>query len=148
VHPIEQLFGWETGLRLGDICQLEWSCFDRPHEVIVWTDKRNKRVAVPVSPELSLLLTGIPVQDDGIYLFPEQRATLLDPDRRAGLSVYFKRHCERAGIKDKSFHSLRHAFVQTHREHGETWKHIAQAIGHSCEETTKGYANKKVGGRK
>jgi len=139
--------GWETGLRLGDICQLEWSCFDRPNEVIVWTDKRNKRVAVPISEELSALLTTIPMQD-AKYIFPEQRATLLDSSRRAVLSVYFKRYCERAGIEGKSFHSLRHAFVQTHREHGETWEQIAQAIGHSLVETTKGYATKKVGGRK
>ena len=139
--------GWETGLRLGDICQLEWSCFDRPDEVIVWTDKRNRRVAVLISEELSHLLTEIPMQD-AKYIVPEQRATLLDPKRRAGLSVYFKRHCERAGIEGKSFHSLRHAFVQTHREHGETWEQIAQAIGHACIDTTRGYATKAVGGRK
>jgi len=36
------------------------------------------------------------------------------------LSVCFKRFCARADIEGKSFHSLRHASVRTHREHGET----------------------------
>lgn len=139
--------GFETGLRLGDICQLEWSCFDREGEVIVWTDKRDRRVAVPISDELAHMLTLIPMQD-ARYLFPEERAIHLDPSKRAALSVRFKRLCQRNDIEDKSFHCLRHGFVQSHREHGATWEQIATAIGHACEETTKGYADKNVGGKK
>lgn len=138
---------YETGLRLGDICQLEWECFERENEVAVWTDKRNVRIALPVSAEISAMLTSIPVTD-ARYVFPEQRGTVLDNDRRASLSVQFKRHCERADIEGKSFHCLRHTFTETHRQHGATWEEIAIALGHACEETSKGYATKSVGGKK
>ena len=35
----------ETGLRLGDICQLEWNCFTKPGRLVIHTDKRNKRIS-------------------------------------------------------------------------------------------------------
>lgn len=149
-NPFWQLavrLSYETGLRLGDICQLEWTCFDRDGEIVVWTDKRNKRVAVPISLEVSSLISSLPVED-ARYLFPVERKLVLDPSRRAALSVQFVRMCERTGITGKTFHCLRHTFVQRHRELGDSWDSIASALGHSCDETTKGYATKEVGGSK
>lgn len=139
--------GYETGLRLNDITQLEWASFDRDGEIIVHTRKTGARIAVPISDELSHMLTTIPVTDTR-YIFPEQHAIASDPRHKAGLSVTFKRLCEKAGIEDKSFHCLRHAYVQNHRELGDTWEAIALAVGHACEETTKAYAHKNVGGKK
>ena len=53
-------------------------------------------------------VTQIPVAHER-YLFPDQRATILNVSRRVSLSMQFKRICERLGIKDKSFHCLRHS---------------------------------------
>ena len=37
------LIAVETGLRIGDIVQLEWDCFSLTH-MEVWTDKKDKKV--------------------------------------------------------------------------------------------------------
>ena len=69
-------FSAELGLRLGDICKLEWECFTTAGKIIVHTDKSNKRLELPINGELSELVTQIPVED-GTYLFPEQRQTII-----------------------------------------------------------------------
>lgn len=140
---------YETGLRLGDICQLEWECIDEGH-ITVWTDKRNKRVGpFKLSSRLESMLIGLPVLSPK-YIFPDQREKQRDPKRRAHLSVQFKRYCESAGLSDRSFHGLRHTYASVQfkaekeklveklkRELAEV--EVAQKLGHSSTETTKGY---------
>jgi integrase len=96
----------EVGLRLGDICRLEWDCFNTAGQLIIHTDKSNKRLALPISKELAELVTKIPVEDD-TCVFPEQRRIIMDMNRRTVLSMQFKRLCESLGIEGKSFHCLR-----------------------------------------
>jgi integrase len=133
---------WETGLRLGDIAGLEWACFTDANEIVVWTGKRDKRVALPLPKHITDLLSQIPVASTK-YLFPDYRALHLDNKKRASLSVRFSRLLVKAGVdgQDKSFHSLRHSFVTRMRtdEH-MTWDAIALMVGHSHTGTTKGYA--------
>lgn len=129
----------ETGLRLGDIAQLEWACFSKQGKITVWTDKRNKRVDdLPLSEDLQELLAKVPVLHER-YAFPEQRQVYLDHARRAGLSMQFSRHCAACGIEGKSFHSLRHGFVKEQRRLGRTDTDIAVMVGHSSPITTGGY---------
>jgi integrase len=47
------LIGCYAGLRLGDICSLEWSCLQHPNKLIVWTDKRDTQVELPVDENLA-----------------------------------------------------------------------------------------------
>ncbi len=131
---------WEIGMRLGDICNLEWSCFAEAGRVVVWTEKRDRRISVPISDELSELLTMIPVGHER-YLFPEQREIHTDAAKRATLSVYFKRYCERNGITDKSFHCLRHGCITRWDKEGKSLESIGKAVGHSNTKTTKGYVH-------
>jgi integrase len=98
---------FETGLRLSDICQLEWSCFATAGQLNTWSDKTNKRVSLAFNDELTELLAALPVVH-AKYLFPEQRALILSIKKRGGLSVQFKRLCEKLEIHGKSFHCLRH----------------------------------------
>lgn len=133
------LMSWETGLRLGDICQLEWDCFKKPGKVIVWTDKRDARVAVPISEQLQEASSLIPVTDNQ-YLFPEQREMILDKNRRASLSVQFSRLCQANKI-DKSFHCLRHAFATRMKEEGLSLEDIGVLMGHSGTDTTSDYVH-------
>jgi len=131
---------WETGLRISDVAQLEWDCFGIIGKIIVHTDKRNKRVAVPISAALNTLVTEIPVTSD-TYLFPEQRAVMLDPQKRAKLSVQFIRICAAAGVKDKSYHNLRHGFATRMDKEGKTLEDIGELLGHSSTKTTRGYVH-------
>lgn len=129
---------YEIGLRLGDVCQLEWASFEPSGTITVWTAKRAKRIQVPLSRPVSELLTRIPVTSMQ-YVFPEERLIYLDPARRSRFSVYFARFCAELDIQGKSFHSLRHTRVTKWRREGLTLEDIAQKVGHSNTKTTAGY---------
>jgi integrase len=140
----------ELGLRLGAICQLEWDAFAKVGVVIVTKNKRNKRLELPISPELADLVTTIPVVS-AKYLFPEQRAMIVDVQRRAGLSMQFRRICDRLGFKDRTFHCLRHTVATSKFAKADkaelakklvdalTLEEIGKLLGHSSTKTTKGY---------
>lgn len=130
-----------TGLRLGDICSLEWACF-KGDEVAVWTAKRDKRINVKIPDAVVNALCGMPV-DDPTYIFPERRKIYQDEKRRAGLSVQFKRlcvtaanHSGRNSLKDKSFHGLRSYYAQKKKASGVSVETIAKDLGHSSTNTT------------
>ena len=136
----------ETGLRLGDVCSLEWSCFDGNY-VTVWTDKRDKRVKVKVPDDVINSLCDIQVTDP-VYIFPDRRETYKDRNRRAGLSVQFKRLCcqvadvsGRDDLKNKSFHGLRSYYAKTNKDKGKALEDIAKDMGHSSTKTTEVYIN-------
>lgn len=128
-----------TGLRLGDIACLEWACLSTPGKIAVWTQKRDKRVELPLDPaELAKAIDSIERWDPE-FIFPRARDLILDPKRRSGLTVQFKRLCERVGIEGKSFHGLRSTYITECVKAGIPMPHIAVAVGHSSTATTEGY---------
>lgn len=154
-----------TGLRMGDICQLEWDSLAVKDRMIVWTDKRDRRVSLPLtlaefekdmkarkSPvtkamvehftqcevELNSTLRSL-IKTHPIYAFPEQREVAINPKRRSWLSVQFGRVVQAAGIEGKSFHNIRHAYCQQMDAIGVEIEHIARNVGHSNIGTTRGY---------
>lgn len=136
-----------TGLRLGDICCLEWDCFENGDTIVVWTRKRDKRIDVKIPTSVIDGLCDLPVSDP-TYIFPEQRKVYLDATRRAGLSVQFKRLCNAAaessnrnGLKKKSFHGLRSYYAKNKKAKGVTIEKIAKDLGHSSTGTTDIYLN-------
>lgn len=133
------LIGRHLGLRLGDIASLEWACFNKPGKIIVWTDKHDRRVELPITPQqLVVEFSRIPKAHRS-YLFPEQQAIAADVARRATLSTQFSRLCQKAGIEGKSFHSLRHAFASACQRSGQPIWYISQSLGHSRQSTTLSY---------
>ena len=140
----------ETGLRLSDICQLEWSCFSNPGKVSVWMDKTDQRIEHELPEDLQELVATIPVRH-GKYLFPEQQEIITDTKRRGLLSVQFTRLCKRLDILNKSFHCLRHTkATETHRGVNKealaaalaeslTVGQIQQLLGHASQSTSKRY---------
>ena len=140
----------EIGLRLGDICEMEWNSFNKPGKAIVWTGKRDKRIEVPISGKLEQMVAEIPVQE-GKYMFPLERSMHRDPHRRAALSVRFTRLVQKLGIEGKSFHDLRHMAATRNFNKADkaelakklaetlTLEQIAGLLGHSNIKTTKGY---------
>lgn len=133
--------GAYTGLRLGDICSLQWACFDEDlTRMKVWTDKSDTPVLLRVDTPavLRMAIAAIPAQDL-IWCFPEQRAITIDPKRRALLSYSFTRMLERLGIEDRSFHCLRHTYATQHHKAGKDLYVIRTDLGHKSVETTRGY---------
>ena len=140
----------EYGLRLSDIAKLEWASFDKPGRIIVWTDKHDRRIELPLHPEtLGLIGSGLAAlaalrdgpHNHGRWVFPDQAAIASDPSDRAKLSVYFSRQLKRLGIHGKSFHSLRHTFATRRAKLGDTIDEIRLKMGHVSTATTGGYVH-------
>ena len=134
------LIGLETGLRMGDIVQLEWDCFTAD-TVTVWTDKKDKRVNLQMSDRLRKTIAFLPC-DDELYLFPEERLDYLSEDeggraKRTWFPVTFRRMLLSFGIEGKSFHSLRVTHASRRNQKGEDVEVIAKDLTHSSSRTTK-----------
>lgn len=144
LHKVEDPF-WHTaillaehyGLRLSDVAQLEWDCMAKPGRLIIWTDKRDRRLDLPMHPDVEAALAKLPRNHHRV--FPEQAAIALDMNRRAGLSVQFSRLLDRLGIEGKSFHCLRHTFASKRSALGESVDEIRRKMGHVSTVTTEQY---------
>ena len=127
----------ETGLRISDIAQLEWGS-TVGGRVIVWTDKTNTRVDLPLTAATEGALSEV-TSTHIQYVFPEQREVILDPKRRSLLSKQFTRLCESVGINDKTFHCLRHTYAHRRQGEGLTVEAIGAELGHRGTDTTQLY---------
>ena len=130
------------GLRLADISQLEWASFAKRGQIIVWTDKRDRRVEMPLLDETTVLMSAIR-RGPSPWVFPVHAALTADLNKRATHSTYFGRILRRLGIEGKSFHCLRHTFASRRAAHGDTIDEIRIRMGHASTVTTEGYVHPK-----
>lgn len=133
------IYGRDTGLRLGDIATIEWSCFKEDGLCTVWTDKKDRRVSLPMTGRMQGALLFLPKSER--YVFPDRASIANDPERRSNLSTEFGRICKQAGIIGKSFHCLRHTYVTEALKNNVPIEHISRAVGHTTEEMTRRYAH-------
>lgn len=127
-----------TGLRLGDICQLEWDCLEKPGVLTVWTEKRDRRVELPLNDKLTAAIEGIAKRSKQ-FLFPHQRDMTRNPKRRPLLSTQFSRICAGAGVEGRTFHDLRSTYASACLAAGIPMPHISRSLGHSSGATTNNY---------
>jgi integrase len=148
----------ETGLRLGDICSLEWDSVDPASGlIVVWTDKSDTRVSLNMPTALADTLSNLPVTDTN-YVFPMEREIYRDPNRRAWLSSQFKKIVRLAAsemaqdfedlqkgydLTKKSFHGLRGYYAKKKAKGGASKEDVAKDLGHSSTETTDIYLDGK-----
>ena len=131
--------GAATGLRIGDVANLEWDCVKEDH-LLVWTRKKTKRVEVPMPPFLSEVLEQR--RNAQRYVFPEHHERYNGSHRqRMSLSGMFKGIVLDVLGPDcrKSFHCLRHYFVTEASKNGKSMDEIAKLVGHSNITTTSIY---------
>lgn len=144
-HRFAVALSYWTGLRLVDICCLEWASIDN-ESITLWMQKTGKRIEIPLSEPLiggselqGFIFEMTMFSSHKVYCFPGQRDTILDPKARAKLSVQFGRLFAKAGVKGKTFHCLRHAFATRLREAGKTVEQIGKLVGHADAATTERY---------
>lgn len=138
--------GYWTGMRLTDIATLEWASFTDRNEVVVWTRKTGARIALPLSDPLVGAGVLVPLlmeltmehMHNRQFCFPKERTVVLDPMKRAKLSVQFGRLAGSCGI-EKTFHCLRHSFATRLAATGKSVVDIGRLLGHSNTATTQGY---------
>jgi integrase len=117
-----------TGLRLQDAAKLRWSNVDLAADLIrvmpAKTDRKKKKIELPILPELKECLLALPSSDDS-NAFVLQSLAKKSVSGTRGLSTIFGDLIEKMGIdrgirkaegagravSEKSFHSLRHTFI-------------------------------------
>lgn len=134
------VIGWSTGLRIGDVCQIEWDCISTPGKIAVWTDKRDKRVELELTPDLAEVIFSVEWKHER-FMFPTYHS-LINSEKRAQVSSQFARICERCGLRGHTFHDFRYAYIQNCEAAGIPMPHIAERVGHSSTSTTSGYSAK------
>jgi integrase len=136
--------GRTTGLRLGDICCLEWKCFDLQAKTItVWTDKSDERIVIPITNEVQNAISRIPEKSTGeVYCFPKQRLIANNPLKRHQLCTEFWRILQAARVTGHSFHDLRHTRATELYQSGMSLDKIAQYMAHRSTDVTARYIHK------
>ncbi len=137
-----------TGLRLGELCSLQWKDFDfkgmtltvnRTVQRIAMQDEISKTILLETEPKSESSKRIIPLnveimnlicrlRTDQIYVFGSDRP--LEPRT---MQYQFKKMLKKAEVEDedKSFHILRHTFATNCIENEMDVKSLSEILGHS-----------------
>jgi integrase len=125
------ILGRDLGIRLVDVCNLEWVQFDFAHKLVrLLQFKTGGWVEIPLTKRAAQLVTKWE-KGDKRYLFPHERRIINDKKDRALISVCFGRFFKRCGFDGYSYHSLRATMATTMANRGATMAEIAEALGHT-----------------
>jgi integrase len=137
-------FGVHTGMRLGELCNAQWSHVDweKNHIEIVsdvnfqTKSKRSRRI--PMSKTLRALLTSMPRRNEFIFA-----GRVKGGMHREGTSNRFKYYVQQNLWLDQRmhFHSLRHTFASWLVQGHVPLMEVQKLLGHSSISTTEIYAH-------
>jgi integrase len=151
------LLGYYTGARLSDCANMRWENVDLLSVVFDFvpqkTQRKNKRVVVPIHPNLLTHLEKCAATDrPEIYLCPA--LTNKPTCGKNGLSTQFSRIMAKTGIDPQtgpgfgvrrfsrlSFHSLRHSFNSGLANAGVSQEIRRKLTGHSSDAVNTGYTH-------
>lgn len=134
-----------SGQRLGKIIGLKKADVDLAGGTMTIADmaKGGKRrtTHVPISPALeSILREALGASGDGEHVFTTGRGEKR-PYTRSGVSTFFSRVAEEAGLQDFHFHDLRHSFATEVRRAGAGLDVVQALLGHASPAMTQRYAH-------
>lgn len=123
-----------TGVRRGEMLALRWMDVDIPNRRLYLRETKNGNLRILPLPESALLVLGSPPQRAaGELVFGE-----VNPDH---LSIYCKRVFLKLGIRDASFHTLRHTAASWMVQQGVDLYAVGQILGHKTPRMTQRYAH-------
>ncbi len=123
-----------TGMRRGEILGLYWKDVDLANNRVYLTETKNGTLRVLALNKLAVMvLQSCPVGEPADLVFPN-----VDGPR---LSVYTRRVFASVGIKDASFHSLRHTAASWLVMKGVDLYAVGRILGHKTPRMTQRYAH-------
>jgi integrase len=123
-----------TGVRRGEMLSLRWGDVDKTNRRLYLRETKNGALRILPIPEFALaVLASLPEGKSGDLVF-----AAVDP---AKLSVYTKRVFSRVGVKDASFHTLRHTAASWLVQNGVDLYAVGQILGHKTPRMTQRYAH-------
>ncbi|GAG10203.1 unnamed protein product, partial [marine sediment metagenome] len=132
-----------TGMRKGEIANLEWEQVDMRHrEIEVTKTKSGKKRIIPVSGglyELFLSMRGKNGGSEFVFQYEDPKT-----GERKHLKYFrraFESACRRAGIKKLTFHDLRHTFASRLVRAGVDLITVKDLLGHHSVKTTERYTH-------
>ncbi|GEP43074.1 tyrosine-type recombinase/integrase [Brevifollis gellanilyticus] len=149
------LFGYYTGMRLGDITGLSWSNVDIQCEWLTFVDRKtSKQLQIPLHPMVTRYLKEQVRPSDNSAVFPSVHGKATSG--RSGLSTSFATIMRNAGISGKqikaggvegrsrntlTFHSLRHSFTSALANAGVPAETRQKITGHLDNKTHQIYTH-------
>lgn len=130
----------QTGFRRGVVFALRWDQvdFENGHARSP-AAKRGKTYRVPLSSALRALLWSLPSRESSPWVFPNRRGGHLDAHNWT--TRVFSHAVERAGLRDFTFHDLRHTFATRLAMSGSSLLEIQHLLGHTSPLMTQRYAH-------
>lgn len=127
-----------TGMRRGELLRLAWKDVDFSNKRLYLAETKNGTLRiVPLNGLAIQVLQSLPQGDPDELVFPA-----LDG---AKLSVYTRRVFAAVGIKDASYHSLRHTAASWLVMKGVDLYAVGQILGHKTPRMTQRYAHLSPG---
>ena len=125
-----------SGMRKGEILDLEWSQIRNGH-IYLRKTKSNKRREIPINVDLADLFKRIRKRQHltSKYVFTYSGA------RVESIKTAFNAALRRASIDDFRFHDLRHTFASHFIMRGGDLKSLQELLGHADIKTTMRYAH-------
>jgi integrase len=126
-----------TGMRLGEILNLQWGDLDFASGHIVIRDSKNGEPRhVPMDSTVRQLLSGYIPTSGSPHVFPSASGGRLSTVQKA-----FRNARTRAGMPDLHFHDLRHTFASQWMMNGGDLYALKDILGHKSIVMTQRYAH-------
>jgi len=136
-----------TGLRWGDVISMETACI-HPDHIVVWTDKRDRRVSLPMPPELPPvfdLLAKHPFNQPMSSTPPGRVFNQIPVEVWQTNKKEFGRLLRAAKIEGHmTIHCIRHTYATELAKSGLPLKEIAKRMGHFGDGATLNYLRSLV----
>jgi site-specific recombinase XerD len=127
-----------TGLRRSTVLGLKWDDVDLDQMLITTKTKGNVIARIPITEKLAIVLLAYRSLSSSAYLFPNKKGTgPLD----SNALIEFRATCNKLGMKDVCFHTLRHSFASHFLKATGNIYLLKEMLGHASISTTQRYAH-------